>query len=112
MKRLLFIILLLPCLSIIAQESYYFNADTDFNPEIKSPEKFLGYKIGDHHSRYDKMVEYMKYLSESSERVSFEYFGQSVERRPQIILTISSPSNLANLEDIRSSIYNFPILRM
>jgi hypothetical protein len=101
MKRLLFIILLLPCLSIIAQESYYFNADTEFNSEIKSPEKFLGYKIGDHHSRYDKMVEYMKYLSESSERVSFEYFGQSVERRPQIILTISSPSNLANLEDIR-----------
>lgn len=86
-----------------AQTDYYFPGQNNFVPGILPPCDFLGYDIGSHHTRYDRIVEYMKMLSDKSDRVHFEITGYSVELRPQVMLTITSPSNYANLEDIRLS---------
>ena len=86
-----------------AQSEYYFPGKDSFDPDIPSPEDFLGYPVGDHHTRYDLMVDYFRLLGEISPRASFEVFGESVERRPQIILTISSEQNMQRLEEIRKS---------
>ncbi|MCD4769637.1 MAG: hypothetical protein K8R35_05665 [Bacteroidales bacterium] len=88
-------------LTSIGQNDYYFPGKTSFNTDIMTPEEFMGYPVGSHHTRYDKMVEYLKYLSDESDRASFGIFGYSVELRPQVILTITAPSNYKNLEDIR-----------
>lgn len=103
MKKLIIIALLFPFISLYPQEKDYYFDNTSFNPEISSPSEFMGYEIGDHHTRYDRIVDYMLYLAENSERVSFEQFGESVERRPQVIITICSPDNHAKLDQIREN---------
>jgi len=100
-KAIIILALILPSFVSRGQAEYYFPGETVFNNEITSPWEFLGYDVGSHHTRYDVMVEYFKKLADESERVRFEIFGYSVELRPQIILTITSPSNYGNLEDIR-----------
>ncbi|MDT8401709.1 MAG: M14 family zinc carboxypeptidase [Bacteroidales bacterium] len=101
--RKIIIILALISVSIASsgQAEYYFPGETVFNNEITSPWEFLGYDIGSHHSRYDVMIDYLKTLADESGRVRFEVFGYSEELRPQIILTITSPSNYDDLESIR-----------
>ncbi|MBS0010614.1 MAG: hypothetical protein KFF49_04350 [Bacteroidales bacterium] len=98
---IIIISLLTFCLVSRGQDEYYFPDRPDFKPGIPSPREFLGYDIGMHHSRYDMIVDYMKTLSEKSERVIFELTAYSVEMRPQIMLTISSKENLGKLEEIR-----------
>ena len=98
-------IILLTLLSVSfisrGQADYYFPDNNTFNPDIPPPWEFLSYDVGAHHTRYDIIVEYMKTLSEESDRVQFEVIGYSVELRPQVMLTITSPSNFARLEEIR-----------
>lgn len=101
MKKILLFAILVQSLNLVGQENYYFDNNTRFDTDILSPSQFMGYDIGDHHTRYDKIVEYMRYLAESSNRLTFEIFGMSIEKRPQIILTITSPENHGMLEDIR-----------
>ncbi|MEA1887598.1 MAG: M14 family zinc carboxypeptidase [Bacteroidota bacterium] len=83
------------------QTDYYFPGQDKFNSTIPTPWEFLSYDVGSHHTRYDVIVDYMKILAEKSERVNFEIIGQSVELRPQVMLTITSKDNLAKLEEIR-----------
>ena len=44
---------------------------------------------------------YLKTLAAMSDRVQFEEIGRTHEARPLVMLTISSPENLARLEEIR-----------
>jgi hypothetical protein len=83
--------------------SYYLNEKVEFDPNIPSPEEILGYQVGEWHVRHDQLVDYMKQLAESSERVQIEEIGRTYEQRPLLMLTISSPTNLENLETIRSN---------
>ncbi|TRO67558.1 zinc carboxypeptidase [Christiangramia sabulilitoris] len=84
-----------------AQEEYYFPEGVSFNKNIPSPSEFLGYEIGEWHTRHARLVSYMEKLAEISPNAQIQTIGYTHEKRPQIILTISSESNLANLENIR-----------
>ncbi|MEK9507681.1 M14 family metallopeptidase [Gemmatimonadota bacterium Y43] len=86
-----------------AQEptSWFFPDGTAFNPAIPSPEEFLGYPIGDFHTRHDRIVAYMETLAELSDRASVQTIGYTHEHRPMPVLTITSPANLNRLEEIR-----------
>ncbi|HNR09389.1 MAG TPA: hypothetical protein PKM27_18860, partial [Saprospiraceae bacterium] len=70
-KRLL---LSLFCLSgtafVFGQNGYYFPGATGFNTSIPNPEQFLGYPIGSHHTRHDKVVEYIRELDRLSDRMT------------------------------------------
>ena len=79
-----------------------FNASTIFESSIKSPNQFLGHRLGDQMTRNDKMIAYFKYLSEESSRVKYEVIAHSNEKRPIVTLTITSVENHKNLEQIRS----------
>lgn len=85
----------------MAQNDYYFPDEGPFDPAIPSPEEFLGYEIGSHHTRYDRIVSYFQELSELSDRVTYQQIGQTVGHRPTIVLTVTSPENHENLESIR-----------
>jgi hypothetical protein len=97
-------LLLLLCMgyfnSLFAQNTYFFPSKK-LNPAIPSPEQFLGYAIGSHHTRHDKLVEYMRELDRVSDKVSVQKIGETFEHREQIILTITNPTNAAKLESIR-----------
>jgi hypothetical protein len=87
----------------IAQSVYYFPASDAFNKSIPSPEQFLGYPIGSHHTRHDKVVEYLKELDRLSDKVSTQIIGHTYEHRPQIVATITSAVNHGKLEEIRQA---------
>ncbi len=68
---------------------------------IPTPASFFGFAIGDLHLRPDQIVEYMKALAESSPRFTIEHYGETYEKRPLILLTITSPENHKNLQALK-----------
>ena len=49
-----------------SQTNYFFPSGKSFNKNISTPEEFLGYAIGTHHTRHDKVIEYIKTLDRLS----------------------------------------------
>ncbi|MBW3546408.1 MAG: zinc carboxypeptidase, partial [Bacteroidetes bacterium] len=80
-----------------AQE-YFFKDRGPFDPNIPSPEQFLGYPIGSHHTRYDRIVAYFQELARLSDKASFSQYATTYEHRPLIMLTVSAPENHAQLD--------------
>ncbi|MCW5756459.1 MAG: hypothetical protein KIT54_04400 [Phycisphaeraceae bacterium] len=74
-----------------------------FDPAIPTPEATLGYRIGERFTRHHDRVEYCKALAAASDRVRFAEYGRSHQGRPLVLLTISSPANLARLDEILSA---------
>ncbi|WP_026775229.1 M14 family zinc carboxypeptidase [Polaribacter sp. Hel_I_88] len=87
--------------SSIAQD-YYFKEKAPFDEKIPTPEEFLGYKIGEHHTRHDLIVAYLTKLSEISDRASIEIYGKTHEKRKLVMFAVTSPKNLQNLAPIKS----------
>jgi hypothetical protein len=100
-KCLVLLALVLSLASVSAQNNYFFPAGVSFDPAIPSPEQFLGYPVGDWHTRHDRIVSYFQELARVSPKAHFQIIGYTNERRPQVVLTITSPENYARLEEIR-----------
>ena len=103
MKNLFLVFLLFLTINSFAQNDYFFPANAQFDPTIPTPEQFLGYEIGDFHTRHDRMVSYMEKLAAISDKANFQIIGYSNEMRPQVVLTITTPANYNNLENIRQA---------
>ncbi len=71
--------------------------------QIESPEKFLGYKLGDRFTRHHKMIDYYEHVAEKSEMVQLSEYGRTNEQRPLVTAIISTKENLNNLESIRKN---------
>ncbi|MCS5489930.1 M14 metallopeptidase family protein [Algoriphagus limi] len=102
MKKLYFALIafLVGISQSMAQTDYFFPGES-FDSTIPSPEEFLGYPIGDWHTRYDLIVKYFEKLDEVSELATLQTIGYTHEHRPKVILTIASPTHMADLEQIR-----------
>lgn len=85
----------------IAQNAYYFPDKGSFDPNIPTPEAFLGYPIGSHYTRHDRIIAYFQELDRLSDKISVEIIGQSYEGRPLAVATITSAANHGRLENIR-----------
>jgi hypothetical protein len=105
-QAFLFTVLLLLLISyapVSAQHNYYFPGETSFDSDIPTPEEFLGYAIGTHYTRHDRIVDYLRELARLSDRANLKVIGETVQKRPQVILTLTSPQNHENLEQIRQN---------
>jgi zinc carboxypeptidase len=71
---------------------------------VTSPEQYFGFRIGSDKklARWDKIVEYMKHVSENSDRVRFHDLGKTNNGNPFLLLEISSAENLHNLDRIKA----------
>jgi len=98
--KLLFGIILMIQSTLFAQD-YYFEAFKPFDESIPSPEEFLGYPIGEYHTRHDLVVAYMYTLAELSNKATVSIYGKTHENRKLLILNIGTPANLENLEKIK-----------
>ena len=88
--------------SISAQaQDYFLKKFHPFNESVPSPEEFLGYGIGEHHTRHDLIVAYLTKLAETSNRASIYQYGKTHEGRKLVMLTITSPENLSNLDNLK-----------
>ena len=104
MKRIYYILLLGIILFIqspVLAQDYYFEAFKPFDESIPSPEEFLGYPIGEYHTRHDLVVAYMYTLAELSDKATVTVYGKTHENRKLLILNIGTPANLQNLESIK-----------
>ena len=106
MTKKLFLALFFLAATLSAQD-YYYEKFRPFNKAVPSPAEFLGYDIGDHHTRHDLMVAYLTKLAEISDRASIYEYGRTHEGRKLVILTISSPENIKNLENIKKQHLDF-----
>ncbi len=90
------------CFSIqIQAQDYFLKKFEPFNDQVPSPEAFLGHGIGERHTRHDLIVAYFEKLAEVSDRVEVNYYGKTHEGRKLVMLTITSPEHLKNLESLR-----------
>ncbi|WP_405608468.1 M14 family zinc carboxypeptidase [Polaribacter sp. Asnod1-A03] len=92
--------------NIISQD-YYFKDKAPFDSKIPTPEEFLGYGIGEHHTRHDLIVAYLTKLAEVSDRASIEIYGKTHEKRKLVMFAVTSPENLKNLAKIKSEHLQF-----
>jgi hypothetical protein len=99
LKKLLLVVLFVST-SIHAQD-YFLEKYKPFNENIPSPEEFLGYGIGEHHTRHDLIVAYLTKLAALSDRASISQYGKTHEGRKLVMLTITTAKNLSNLDQIR-----------
>ncbi|WP_440067542.1 M14 family metallopeptidase [Tenacibaculum discolor] len=105
MKKLLLSLLFISA-TLTAQTvdlSYYLPKGISYNQNIPTPKSVLGHEIGEWHVTHDKLVEYMKVLAKTSDRVVLENRGTTYEGRPLVLLTITSSKNHQNLEAIREN---------
>jgi len=93
--------LTLSFLLLQGQANYFYPNKGNFDSSIPTPEQFLGYAIGEQHTRHDRIVAYLKELDRLSDKVSFEIIGETFEHRAQVVAIFSSPENHKNLEQIR-----------
>ena len=84
--------------------NYYFsNQENTFDESIPTPESIIGHQVGEWHITHDKLVQYMKELARSSDRVTIQNRGLTYEDRPLILLTITSKNNHSNIEKIKEN---------
>jgi hypothetical protein len=114
MKKIisLFLLFIIFCIQGFAQKSpsgtadislqYYLPSGFTYNEKIPKPKDILGFEVGEWNAGYDQVIRYFEKLADSSPRVKFEIIGYTYEKRPQIMLTITSPENLANIDKIKS----------
>ena len=64
-----------------------------YDPQVPTPEKILGFQLGEQHAGWDQVVEYMRTLARCSDRVTIRETGRTyqteggalkVERRGEI----------------------------
>ncbi len=91
---------------IVAQD-YFLKNKAPFNPDIPSPEEFLGRPIGAQHTRHDLIVAYFTKLAELSDRAEIEVYGHTHEMRKLVMLRVSAPEHLNNLETLQSEHLKF-----
>jgi hypothetical protein len=83
--------------------TWFFPEGETFDAAIPSPEEFLGYAMGTHHTRHDRIVAYMEELARRSDRATYQSIGRSIEHRELPVLTVTAPENHARLETIRQA---------
>jgi hypothetical protein len=70
---------------------------------LKNPQQFLGYKLGEQFTPHAQIVRYVEYLtSQAPNRMKLQTYGHTYEGRPLLLATISSESNINRLETIRT----------
>ncbi|MFC7358172.1 M14 metallopeptidase family protein [Jejudonia soesokkakensis] len=69
--------------------------------QVQSPSEFLGYELGTQFSRHADVVTYFEHVAKNSSMVTYDTYGKTNERRPLTYAIVSTPENLANIEQIR-----------
>lgn len=104
MKKIILLYGLLSTLWLSAQveQSYYLSDNHPYNPDIPTPQSVLGYEVGEWHVSHDRLVQYMTALAQASDRITLENRGYTFERRPLLLLTITSPENHQRIDEIKA----------
>ncbi len=105
MRLILFLFLAVLGMPVWAQNAisldYYLPEEVSYDPTIPKPADIIGHEVGQWHVTHDKLMFYMKTLADKSDRMTIESRGETFEGRPILLLTVTSPKNHQNLEQLR-----------
>jgi len=86
----------------IVLTAFLFTVLFSVQAQLKSPEEFLGYKIGTRYTPHWKIVNYFNYVAaNSTSTVKLEKYGETNEGRQLLVTFISSAENIQRLDAIR-----------
>ncbi|MBC7890023.1 MAG: zinc carboxypeptidase [Ferruginibacter sp.] len=75
-----------------------------FAQQLKSPDEFLGYQLGDKYTPHHKIVSYFEQAAAAKPQVmKLEQYGKTSEGRPLLLAVIASETNFTRLEEIRKN---------
>jgi len=99
--RLIRTVLVLLTLTIAG--SWLLARTAEAQSRITSPEKFFGFQLGSDRkiARWDKIVEYFNLLGKESDKIKVVNMGPATMGNPFLLVIISSPNNLARLDELR-----------
>ena len=66
--------------------------------QLQSPDDFLPHPLGSQFTPHHLLVDYAEQVAANSPNVELLRYGQTYENRPQVLLFISTPENLARLD--------------
>ncbi len=71
--------------------------------KILAPAEVLGFTPGEDRklASWSQVVDYFERLDRASDRVNFETLGQTTMNKPFVMATISTPANLARLDELK-----------
>ncbi len=81
---------------------YYLPHGVDYDPAVPTPEQVLGHPLGAQPARHDRFIDYIRAVADASPRMQRTTIGHSHEGRPIEFIVVSSPENLARIDDIRA----------
>lgn len=82
-----------------------FYARGSYRENVPRPEKILRYEVGSHHTTYAQMEKVIEEIAKAApDRVKIYDIGLTPEHRMQHIVAISSPENMARLDQIKTNI--------
>jgi hypothetical protein len=101
MTRVFFLLLFVTVAQ--AQSQFEFFPGGTYDSKVLQPKNVLGYQIGDRFTDYAALNGYFEKLIASSDRIRRVVYGETNEHRVLQALIISSPQNLARLDEIKQS---------
>ena len=74
----------------------------NYDKSIPTPKEALGFEIGSRYCEWGDVLHYAETLARVSDRVRLVELGRTHEARRFVQLVISSPKNIANLDQIKA----------
>ena len=72
--------------------------------QLKNPDQFLGYTLGDKYTPHYKIVNYFNYVSTvAASQMKLQQYGETNEGRSLLLAFVASPENFPKLEEIRKN---------
>ena len=107
MKRLLLsLALALLGVTLFAQTSaldYFLPDSCHYDPSVPTPASVLGFEVGEFQASHAQGVAYIQAVAAASDRVKVIEYGRSHERKPLLLVVISSPDHIRNLDALKAA---------
>ncbi len=99
------LLLLVPAAFAQTEPKFDFYTRGEYRPNVPRPQAILRYDVGDHHTTYAQMEKVIEEIAKAApDRVKIYDIGTTPEHRMQHIVAVSSPENMARLDEIKANI--------
>lgn len=107
-----FVVLSLGCAALAAEDPLFSAvgipsnyAPTQMDPRVPTPEKVLGFRIGDRFATHSEVSAYVRAVAAAApERVRVETYGKTPEGRDLLLVVVTSPENHARFDELTGKV--------
>lgn len=88
-----------------AEEKFDFYTRGEYRPNVPRPQSILRFDVGDFHTTYAQMEKVIEEIAKAApDRVKIYDIGTTNEHRMQHLVAISSPENIARIDEIKAQV--------